>query len=227
MGSSELADRGRAPFTPEHSSPAAVAAPAGPVEGGNGKVVHYYGRGFGDAPNDVSAGRLSTRAASALLVMRFLSMAFSLASLLVMVTNKSTHLRPHSVKWTDVEAYRYVLAADAIVCLYSFAEIGLGFWNMIRGRMLMPETMAHWFDFGHDQGFAYLIFSACSAGTAVARNLRKKNILILGIYACDKADSFCQRAEISIGLGYGAFVFIALSSLITGYRLAKWLMSAS
>ncbi|KAI5064239.1 hypothetical protein GOP47_0020909 [Adiantum capillus-veneris] len=205
-------------MTPEH-----------PAAGGhNGKVVHYYGHGgetLSPSRKVQGGGRLHPKADALLLLLRFLTLAFSLASLVLMITNSATvRRRLHTVRWTDFDAYRYVLAASAIVCLYSFAEIGLGLWYLFSGRMLMPDSLAQWFDFGHDQGFAYLILSACSAGTAVAHNLRERHILIHGAYGCDEADSFCTKAEISIGLAYGAFLFIALSSLLSGYRLARWLI---
>ncbi|MCO5577825.1 hypothetical protein L7F22_031659 [Adiantum nelumboides] len=220
MDSPEFSDRGLTSMTPDH--PAAAG-------GHNGKVVHYFGHG-GETMSPSrklgsGGGRLHPKADALLLLLRFLTLAFSLASLALMLNNSSTARGGRwRVRWMDFDAYRYVLAASAIVCLYSFAEIGLGLWSLFSGRMLMPESLAHWFDFGHDQGFAYLIFSACSAATAVAHNLRGRDNLIHGMYGCDEADSFCTKAEISIGLAYGAFLFIALSSLLSGYRLARWLI---
>nr|P0DI23.1 RecName: Full=CASP-like protein 4C1; Short=PaCASPL4C1 [Pteridium aquilinum subsp. aquilinum] len=218
MDSPESSDRGLNPMTPDHG-------------GHNGKVVHYFGQGVegGPAsPRKLGHGHLHPKANTALLLLRLLTFAFSLASLVIMATNSATTTatagRHRTVNWVDFDTYRYVLAACAIVCLYSFAEIGLGLWYLLKGRMVMPESMAHWFDFGHDQGFAYLIFSACSGATAVAHNLRERHILIHGMYGCDEANSFCMKAEISIGLAFGAFLFIALSSLLSGYRLVKWLI---
>lgn len=209
MDSPEFSDRAFNPQTPEH--------------GHNGKVVHYYGSQGAGVPSSPTTSRLHHKADALLLLLRLVTLAFSLASLLLMVTNTS-YLPRHSVKWFNFDAYRYVFAASAIVCIYSLAEIGLGIWYLCKGRMLMPDSLAHWFDFGHDQGFAYLIFSACSAGTAVAHNVREGHILILGVYGCQEAKSFCTKAEISIGLAFAAFLFIALSSLVSGFRLARWLI---
>lgn len=205
------------------------------------KVVHYYGSHEGGgrpppSPNSrthAANPRLHHHKTDALLLLlRLVTFALSLASLVLMATNSRplpTQPPPHQrASWLNFDAYRYVFAASAIVCIYSLAEIGLGMWYLYKGRMLMPASLAHWFDFGHDQGFAYLIFSACSAGTAVAQNLREGHILLIhGVYGCQQdARSFCTQAEISIGLAFGAFLLIALSSLLSGFRLARWLINA-
>lgn len=44
-----------------------------------------------------------------------------------------------------------MLAANAIVALYSFAEMGASIWEVLKGSTLLPEPLQLWFDFGHDQ----------------------------------------------------------------------------
>lgn len=46
---------------------------------------------------------------------------------------------------------RYVLAVNAIICVYSFVETWLAVWTYFKGTLLLPDTFQVWFDFGHDQ----------------------------------------------------------------------------
>lgn len=117
---------------------------------------------------------------------------------------------------------RYVLVVNGIICVYSFVETWLAVYTFAQGALLLPETFQVWFDYGHDQGFAYLLFSANSAGIAMAQLLQSGNTLILGQYHCSDAGIYCTQARLAIALGFGAFLFLALSSFLTGLRVARW-----
>lgn len=121
-----------------------------------------------------------------------------------------------------VPSGRYVLAVNAIICVYSFVETWLAVYTYVRGTLLLPETFQVWFDYGHDQGFAYLLFSANSAGIAMAQLLQSGAMPILGQFDCSDAGGYCTQARVSIALGFGAFLFLAISSLLTGLRVARW-----
>ncbi len=75
------------------------------------------------------------------------------------------------------------------------------------------------------QGFAYLLFSASSVGVAMAQLLQTGTVSILSSYDCSDAKAFCNQAKLAISLGFGAFFFLALSSCITGLRVARWWLS--
>jgi hypothetical protein len=47
--------------------------------------------------------------------------------------------------------FRFLLAADAIVAVYSAFEAAAAAWEVARGATLLPEAMQLWFDFAHDQ----------------------------------------------------------------------------
>jgi len=47
--------------------------------------------------------------------------------------------------------FRFLLAADAIVAVYSAFETAAAAWEVARGATLLPEAMQLWFDFAHDQ----------------------------------------------------------------------------
>ncbi|XP_022765185.1 CASP-like protein 4C1 [Durio zibethinus] len=152
-----------------------------------------------------------------ILVFRLTAFAFSLSSSVFMVTNSRGSDSPH---WFDFDAFRFVFAANAIVALYSLFEMGVSVWEISTGATLFPEILQVWFDFGHDQVFTYLLLSADSAGTALAKTLK-------GTTTCTTSNSFCVQSNISVALGFAGFLFLGLSSLLSGFRVACYIISGS
>ncbi|KAM7492052.1 hypothetical protein LguiA_034973 [Lonicera macranthoides] len=150
-------------------------------------------------------------------VFRLAAFSFSLAAAVFMLTN---YRGSNSPRWYDFDAFRFVLAANAIVALYSLFEMGASVWEISRGVTVLPEILQVWFDFSHDQVFAYLLLSANSAGTALARALR-------GMDTCTSSNAFCIQSNISIALGFAGFVFLGLSCLISGFRVVCFIINGS
>ncbi|KAJ1436371.1 Casparian strip membrane protein domain [Sesbania bispinosa] len=126
-----------------------------------------------------------------ILVFRLTSFSFSLASFVFMLTNTRGSDYPH---W-----YHY---------------------DTFRGATLFPEVLQVWFDFGHDQVFAYLLLSASAAGTSMARTLKEMD-------TCTASNAFCVQADIAIALGYAAFLFLGFTSLLTGFRVVCFIINGS
>ncbi|KAF8402874.1 hypothetical protein HHK36_010966 [Tetracentron sinense] len=153
-----------------------------------------------------------------ILIFRFASFCFSLASTVFMVTNSRGG--SDSPNWQDFDAFIFVFAANAIVAVYSFFEMLASVWEILKGTTVLPEIMQVWFDFGHDQVFAYLLLSADAAGTALVMTLR-------GTDTCTHVTAFCVQSGISIALGFAGFMFLGLSSLLSGFRLACFVFNGS
>ncbi|KAI4370611.1 hypothetical protein MLD38_018947 [Melastoma candidum] len=62
--------------------------------------------------------------------------------------------------------------------------------------------------------------SAESTGTALARTMRNSE-------ECSAAGSFCVQSDIAISLGFAGFLFLGLSSLLSGFRVACFLITGS
>ncbi|KAL9418841.1 hypothetical protein AB3S75_036740 [Citrus x aurantiifolia] len=154
---------------------------------------------------------------SLILVFRLAAFCFSLASSIFMLTNSRSSNSP---RWYDYDAFRFVFAANAIVAIYSLFEMGVSVWEISRGATFLPEVLQVWFDFGHDQVFAYLLLSADSAGTELARTLK-------GTDTCAAANAFCLQSDISVALGFAGFLFIGVSSLLSGFRVACFIINGS
>ncbi|EEF33917.1 CASP-like protein 4C1 [Ricinus communis] len=146
-----------------------------------------------------------------ILVFRLSTFCFSLASSVFMLTNPT---------WYHFDAFRYVFAANAIVAIYSLFEMAASVWEISRGNTLFPEILQVWFDFGHDQVFAYLLLSADSAATALAKTLK-------GGDTCAASNAFCVQSYIAIALGFAGFLFLGLSSLLSGFRVVCFLINGS
>ncbi|XP_027367174.1 CASP-like protein 4C2 isoform X2 [Abrus precatorius] len=154
---------------------------------------------------------------SLILVFRLTSFSFSLASSVFMLTNTRASDSP---RWYHYDTFRFFLAANAIVALYSIFEMGASVWEISRGATLFPEVLQVWFDFGHDQVFAYLLLSASAAGTSMARTLKDTD-------TCTASNAFCVQSDIAIALGYAAFLFLGFTSLLTGFRVVCFIINGS
>lgn len=112
------------------------------------------------------------------------------------------------------------MAASGIVAVYSLFELGVSAWEILMGTTPMPEIFQLWFDFGHDQGFAYLLLSASAAATVEVRKQWAAE-------TCIRESGFCVQATISVVMAFVAFLFLACSALLSGFRLACYTITGS
>ncbi|KAL7214897.1 hypothetical protein ACSBR1_027139 [Camellia fascicularis] len=82
-------------------------------------------------------------------VFRLAAFCFSVAASVFMLVNPRS--ASNSPRWYNFDAFRFVLAANAIVAVYSLFEMGASVWEISSGVTLLPEILQVWFDFGHDQ----------------------------------------------------------------------------
>ncbi|XP_044507965.1 CASP-like protein 4C2 [Mangifera indica] len=154
---------------------------------------------------------------SLILVLRLAAFCFTLAASVFMLTNSRGSDLP---RWVDFDAFRFVFAANAIVAIYSFFQMGASVWEISKGTTFFPEILQVWFDFGHDQMFAYLLLSAESAGTELARTLKSTD-------TCTVSNAFCVQSYISVALGFAGFLFLGFSSLLSGFRVVCFIINGS
>lgn len=67
--------------------------------------------------------------------------------------------------------------------------------------------------------FAYMLLSAEAAGLTEARGK-----------ACAwaaESGSFCLQSYISVGLGFAGFAFLALSTLLSAFRVASYIIAGA
>ncbi|KAF3329994.1 CASP-like protein 4C1 [Carex littledalei] len=153
-----------------------------------------------------------------LLLFRLASFSFSLASAVFTLSNSSP-----SRSQLDFLSFRLLFAANAIVAVYSLFQMGAASWEIIKGPTLLPESAQLWFDFSHDQVFAYLVLGAGVAGAAETGRQR----LTQGPICQGDGESYCIQADISVALGFAGFLFLALATLASGFRLVCFLATGS
>lgn len=112
------------------------------------------------------------------------------------------------------------MAASGIVAAYSFFEMGVSAWEILRGTTPLSEIFQLWFDFGRDQGFAYLLLSATAAATVEVRKQWSAE-------TCKRESGFCVQATISVAMALVAFLFLACSALLSSFRLACYSITGS
>ncbi|MFS7961424.1 putative casparian strip membrane protein [Helianthus anomalus] len=160
-----------------------------------------------------------------ILLFRLSAFCFSLSAAVFMLTTNVAH-HDHDddsispPRWYHFGAFRFVFAANSIVAIYSLFEIGASVWEIYSNCTVFPEFSQVWFDFGHDQVFAYLLLSAGSTGTELARQLR-------GVDTCTVNNAFCIQSDIALALGFVGFLSVLISSLLSGYRVVCFMIKGS
>ncbi|XP_008812034.1 CASP-like protein 4C1 isoform X2 [Phoenix dactylifera] len=152
-----------------------------------------------------------------ILLLRLAAFCFSLAAAVFMSADSSRS--PTSPSWLHFHPFRFVFAANGIVALYSLFEMGASIWEILKGATLLPESLQLWFDFSHDQVFAYILLSAEASGLTEARGKA-------GAWAAESG-GFCLQSYISVGLGFAGFAFLALSTLLSAFRVASYIITGS
>ncbi|KAK1415575.1 hypothetical protein QVD17_31358 [Tagetes erecta] len=156
-----------------------------------------------------------------ILIFRLSAFCFSLsASVFILTINAAAAYSPDSPRWYRFGAFRFVFAANAIAAVYSFFQIGASVWEIYSGCTLFSEYSQVWFDFGHDQVFAYLLLSAGSAGTELARQLRE-------VDTCRANNAFCIQSDVALALGFAGFLSVLISCLLSGFRVVCFIIKGS
>ncbi|KAJ1688629.1 hypothetical protein LUZ63_012784 [Rhynchospora breviuscula] len=163
------------------------------------------------------------------LLFRLAAFSFSLASAVFTLSNSNSNNNnnnnnnhSNSTSWLNFLSFRFLFAANAIVAVYSLFEMAASLWEILKGgSTLLPESAQLWFDFSHDQVFAYMALAAGVAGAAEAGRLKQ------GPTCQGDGQSFCIQADISVALGFAGFLFLALATLSSGFRLVCFLATGS
>ncbi|CAN6329493.1 unnamed protein product [Urochloa humidicola] len=155
-------------------------------------------------------GRRAGAAVLLLLVLRVAALCASASAAALAATHSSALRRA---------PFRLLMAANAIVAVYSAFESAASAWELARGATLLPEPVQVWFDFGHDQGFGYM---ALAAAAVAARDTATASSCGAGA-----GGAACARGDAAVALGFAAFAFVAAAALVSGFRVACFLATGS
>lgn len=154
-----------------------------------------------------------------------------LAFILIASDSKTTKigyvLGQVTLKFTYFDAFQYLLSASMIACGFSVIQLVPELYRMHTGEVLIPENIILYFNFICDQFLAYLLLSSTSAGMT-ASNLVRKGYDLVWLSLCSGTGfwSFCAQAAASVSMAFLAFLIMASLALLSGYRLAKYLVFA-
>ncbi|KAF3334650.1 CASP-like protein 4B4 [Carex littledalei] len=141
-----------------------------------------------------------------IVVLRLLGWLFSLLSLIIMASNK----HGDGKNFDQYEEYRYCLAVAILAFLYTMGQTALKFYESHKNKDMLPRKTASLLDFAGDQVIAYLLISGMSAATPLTDYMRKGS-----------DNLFTDSSAASISMAFFAFLAIALSALISGYKLSQ------
>ncbi|KAJ1297551.1 hypothetical protein BS78_01G385100 [Paspalum vaginatum] len=108
------------------------------------------------------------------------------------------------------QEYRYLLAIAALALLYSLVQAARHAYRMRGGADPVSPTSGKLLDFVGDQVVAYLLMSALSAAVPITNRMRSAVV-----------NNFTDATAAAISMAFFAFVALALSAVVSGYKLSK------
>ncbi|KAF7145682.1 hypothetical protein RHSIM_Rhsim04G0124200 [Rhododendron simsii] len=161
--------------------------------------------GFG-APEIPGGWRAQDQLKIGSLALRGLGFLFSFLAFIIMVTNNYGD----GENFDNYEEYRYVLAIAIMSTIYTVAQLVRQVHGLFTGRQLFPPRNLAVLDFLGDQIMAYLLISALSSAIPQTNRMRVWKDTI-----------FTDSSAAAISMEFFAFLALAVSALISGYKLSN------
>ncbi|XP_047152132.1 CASP-like protein 4B1 [Vigna umbellata] len=139
------------------------------------------------------------------LALRGIALFLSLISFIVMASNKHGDWRD----FDKYEEYRYLLAIAILSSLYTGGQAFRQIHELSTAKQLLKPKMAAIIDFSGDQIVAYLLMSSASSAVPLTNRMREGSDNI-----------FTDASAAAISMSIFAFLSLAASALISGYKLS-------
>ncbi|CAL0306263.1 unnamed protein product [Lupinus luteus] len=137
--------------------------------------------------------------------LRGIALVFSLISFILVASNKHGDWK----EFDKYEEYRYLLAVAILSSLYTGGQVYRQVQELSIGKNLLQPRTAALIDFFGDQIVAYLLISSSSSAIPITNKMR------------EGADNiFTDTSSAAISLSIFAFLCLAISALISGYKLS-------
>lgn len=137
--------------------------------------------------------------------LRAIALVFSVISFIVMASNKHGD-------WQDFdkyEEYRYLLAIAILSTLYTGWQCLTQLPQLSTGKVSKYRSKSLLVDFFGDQVVSYLLISSASSAVPLTNSMRKGS-----------DNLFTDSSATAIAMSFLAFFTLALSALISGYKLS-------
>ncbi|OIW01360.1 hypothetical protein TanjilG_12900 [Lupinus angustifolius] len=139
------------------------------------------------------------------LALRGAALIFSLISFIVMASNKHGDWR----EFDHYEEYRYLLGIAILSTLYTAVQVFLQVQELSTGKQFIKPRTGSIIEFVGDQVMAYFLISSASSAIPLTNRMR------------EGADNiFTDTSSAAISMSLFAFFSVALSALISGYKLS-------
>lgn len=125
-----------------------------------------------------------------------------------------------TMKFTDYQAYNYLVAVNVISFVYSCCQLVLLTQSQIEGVFFATRDNKL-YTYICDQVLAFLLFSASTAA-ATAAQLSRHGLHNIWPPACStwKLGLFCTHADAAVVMGFFSSFFVIASSVFSGYHVA-------
>ncbi|QCE03246.1 hypothetical protein DEO72_LG8g1270 [Vigna unguiculata] len=137
--------------------------------------------------------------------LRGIALFLSLISLMLMASNKHGDWK----EFDKYQEYRYLLAVAILSSLYSGVQVFRQVHELSTGKNMIQPTTAGLIDFVGDQVVAYLLLSSTSSAIPITDRMRETSDSI-----------FTDSSAAAIAFSFFAFWCLALSAVISGYKLS-------
>ncbi|GAU13884.1 hypothetical protein TSUD_262110 [Trifolium subterraneum] len=139
--------------------------------------------------------------------LRGVALFFSLISFLLMASNNHGDWE----NFDSYQEYRYLLAVSIFTSLYTGGQVYRQIHELSTGDNIFRPTMAAVIDFLGDQGIAYLLISSASTAIPLTDRMRESGDTV-----------FTDSSSATIAMAFFSFTFLALSAIISGYKLSSY-----
>ncbi|CAM6012657.1 unnamed protein product [Sphagnum balticum] len=167
-------------------------------------------------PHEDEHRRRPVHACSIFLFRTLTAVATAVSMILLLKSGETTNYRGAKVSqgWRSFDSFKWFLAANAVVFVYSVLGATISFFAICARRGPLSSSPTAWLTFLIDFLLASALISAASAALAVwwvGKN---------GIYTprwtavCDEVNSFCKRIEAAIITSFIGWFFLALSAFV-------------
>ncbi|KAE8696599.1 CASP-like protein 4B1 [Hibiscus syriacus] len=135
------------------------------------------------------------------LIARGFAFFLSLLSFIITASNKHGDWE----NFDNYEEYRYLLAIAILSALYT----GVQAFRHVSAKLILDQRLSAMLDFVGDQVVSYLLISSVSAAIPMTNLMRE-----------GQDDIFTDSSASAISLSFFAFILLAISAMISGYKLS-------
>ncbi|XWS60017.1 hypothetical protein CRYUN_Cryun08bG0172200 [Craigia yunnanensis] len=139
------------------------------------------------------------------LIARGSALLFSLLSFIIMASNKHGDWK----NFDKYEEYRYLLAIAILSTLYTGVQALRHVNEIWKGKQMFEQRISAIVDFLGDQVVAYLLISSASSAIPLTNRMRE-----------GQDNIFTDSSASAISMSFFAFLSLALSAMVSGYKLS-------